>query len=112
MTTPDCRRCGVCCFSDSPTYVRVTGEDWSRLGTAAERLAHFVGHRAFMRMHEGHCAALEVRRTPTGQPDYFCSIYDQRPQLCRQLERGSPECAAEIERKGARVAAACRDRGM
>jgi Fe-S-cluster containining protein len=112
MSTPDCRRCGVCCFSASPTYVRVTGEDWSRLGSAAERLAYFVGHRAFMRMHEGHCSALEVRRTAAGQMDYFCSIYEQRPQLCRCLERGSPECAAEIERKGTGVAATCPGRGM
>jgi uncharacterized protein len=90
----DCRRCGVCCFSEKPDYVAVTGADWARLGDAAERVAHFVGHRAFMRMNAGHCAALEQR-----DGGHCCTIYDRRPQVCRDLERGSPQCEAEITRK-------------
>jgi uncharacterized protein len=105
-TPPNCRSCGVCCFSPSPTYVRVTGDDWARLGAGAERLARFVGHRAFMRMRDGRCIALEVKRTAEGRADFFCSIYAQRPQLCRELERGSPECAGELANKGAEVTAA------
>ncbi len=96
----DCRRCGVCCFSASPTYVRVTGADWSRLGNAAEDLAQFIGHRAFMRMREGHCTALSVLTGPDGRSDYFCTIYEQRPQTCRDLERGSPQCEGERATKG------------
>jgi Fe-S-cluster containining protein len=104
MTTPaDCLRCGVCCFSNSPTFVRVTGDDWSRLGPDADQLAQFVGpgHRAFMRMRDGHCAALEVRPLAAGdsaappQVEYFCTIYERRPQVCRDLARGSPECEGE-----------------
>jgi hypothetical protein len=98
----DCRRCGLCCFSASDEYVWVRGDDWSRLGDEAERLAHFVRHRAFMRMHEGHCAALDVRTTADGVKEYFCTIYERRPQICRDLERGSPECEAEIETKSGR----------
>jgi len=75
--------------------VRVTGDDWSRLGDAAESVAHFVGHRAFMRMRDGHCVALKVRATPEGATEFFCTIYDRRPQICRDLARGSPECAGE-----------------
>jgi hypothetical protein len=86
--------------------VRVSGDDWSRLGPAADRLAHFVGHRAFMRMQAGHCLALDVRRTGDGSPDFVCSIYEQRPELCRSLGRGSPACAGELAGKGAAVAAA------
>jgi uncharacterized protein len=96
----DCRRCGVCCFSASPTYVRVTGDDWSRLGAEAERVAHFVENRAFMRMRDGHCAALEVRRGADGAADFFCTIYERRPQTCRDLARGSPQCLGEIATKG------------
>ena len=96
MNTPtDCRSCGGCCFSPSPVYVRVTGDDWARLGDRAGELAQFVGHRAFMRMHEGHCAALAVRRDSVGPSDFFCTIYAVRPQVCRALERGSPECEGE-----------------
>ena len=78
--------------------MRVTGEDWARLGEAAERVAHFAGggNRAFMRMSEGHCAALEVRETAAGATEFFCTIYERRPQICRDLARGSPECAGEI----------------
>jgi hypothetical protein len=96
-----CLACGACCFSQLPTYVRVSGADWSRLGERAEAVAHFIGHRAFMKMSGGHCAALEVRRG-----GYFCRVYADRPRVCRELERGSPECAAEREQKSARAAAA------
>lgn len=101
MTTPsDCLRCGVCCFSPAENYVPVTGADWSRLGEEAERLAHFVGIRAFMRMRDGHCAALEVRRPAEGAAEFFCTMYERRPQVCRDLGRGSPQCAGEIATKG------------
>lgn len=104
METPDdCRRCGVCCFSELPTYVRVTGEDWTRLGPNAERVAHFLGHRAYMRLEAGHCAALQVRAGTGGGRDYFCSIYEARPQVCRDLLRGSPECQGELGAKADRT---------
>ena len=57
MSTPgDCLRCGVCCFSQLETYVRVSGDDWTRLGDDGQRVAHFIGHRAYMKMSGGHCA--------------------------------------------------------
>ena len=105
VSTPDCLRCGVCCFSALETYVRVTGDDWTRLGEAAERVAHFVGNRAFMRMSGGHCAALELRARADGAREYFCSVYADRPQVCRDLDRGSPQCEGERALKAARVKA-------
>lgn len=105
MKTPaDCRVCGVCCHSQLATFVRVTGEDWTRLGPEADWLAHFVGNRAYMQMHEGHCAALVVGRNPGGTTDFFCSIYERRPQICRDLERGSAQCLGERDAKSARLA--------
>lgn len=105
--SPDCLRCGACCYSPSDRFVRVTGADWTRLGEAAERVAHFIGrgNEAYMRMAGGHCAALEVRATGTGAdaaPEYFCTIYARRPQICRDLARGSPECEGEraLDRRG------------
>ncbi len=103
-TPTDCRACGACCFSPSENYVRVTGEDWARLGDEAGRVARFFNHRAFMRMIDGHCAALVVKPGMHGARDYFCSVYDRRPHVCRALERGSPECAAELVTKGQAVA--------
>lgn len=95
----DCLRCGACCFSQSELHVRVTGDDWARLGEDAERLAHFVGNKAFLRMYDNHCAALEFRPTGGGAPEFFCTIYARRPQICRDLARGSPECDGEIALK-------------
>jgi len=87
------------------TYVRVTGDDWSRLGPAAERVARFIGNRAYMQMRDGHCAALELRVAADGGCTYFCTIYAERPETCRDLGRGSPQCEGEIALKGERVAA-------
>ncbi len=100
---PACLHCGVCCFSDLATYVRVTGDDWARLGADAARAAHFLGHRAYLKMTAGHCAALELRPA-TGE--YFCTLYDRRPQLCRDLGRGTPACAGERAAKAPRPPAA------
>jgi Fe-S-cluster containining protein len=58
-----------------------------------------------MKMTESHCAALEIRRGAAEQPEFFCTIYEQRPQVCRDLARGSPQCAGEREVKGGRVLA-------
>ena len=94
----------MCCFSPSAEYVWVTGHDWERLGADAPSLAHFIGNRVFMKMTAGHCAALEVRLTRNEEPFFVCSVYERRPEICRVLERGSPECLADLEAKVAPVA--------
>lgn len=101
----DCLSCGVCCFSQLETYVRVTGDDWARLGAEAEEHAHFIGNRAYMKMREGHCSALEVRDGFGGERAYFCKVYEIRPQTCRDLGRGSPQCAGERALKAQRTLA-------
>jgi Fe-S-cluster containining protein len=90
----ECLQCGACCFSQLDAYVRVTGEDYARLGEHAEQATVFLGNRCYMRMEHGHCASLEVS---AGR--YACRIYEQRPAICRALERGSPSCTAEREEK-------------
>jgi len=47
--------------------------------------------------------ALDLRRTVEGKPEYFCTVYEQRPQTCRDLERGSAQCAGECMAKRGRV---------
>jgi len=99
MAASDCLRCGTCCFSDSGTYVRVSGADFARLGDRAGPLVAWVGNRAYMRMREGRCAALRVE-AQTGS--FVCTAYEIRPQVCRDLERGSPGCEGELAAKGSR----------
>ncbi|HYQ47274.1 MAG TPA: YkgJ family cysteine cluster protein [Polyangiaceae bacterium] len=96
---PACLDCGACCFSQLAEYVRVTGEDYSRIGNRVEELTHFEGNRCYMNMHEGHCAALVIE--PLSR-QFVCSIYESRPSICRDLARGSPECQGEIHEKGQR----------
>jgi Fe-S-cluster containining protein len=58
-----------------------------------------------MKMHEGHCAALVI---DLDTRSFVCSVYEQRPRICRELERGSPACGAEIHEKGERPSALLR----
>lgn len=102
-TLPSCLACGACCFSRRSDYVRVTGADHARLGDDAERLTHFEGSRCFMRMEDGHCAALIVDPV---RGEHVCGIYEKRPDTCRTLERGSPACDAERLGKAGRAVAA------
>lgn len=99
MAAPECLRCGTCCFSESETYVRVSGEDFARLGDRAEALVAWVGNRAYLRMQDGHCAALRVEAA-SGR--FVCTAYEVRPRICRDLRQGSEACEGEIATKGAR----------
>ena len=64
-----------------------------------ERLTQFIGNRVYMRMAEGHCAALTY---DSASAEFLCSIYERRPDVCRALERGSGHCAAERAEKSER----------
>jgi hypothetical protein len=96
---PECLACGTCCFSTLPEYLRVFGVDHDRMDDRARAFTHFIGNRCFMRLEDGHCAALVVdaeRRL------FVCSIYESRPDTCRALERGSGACRGEIATKAER----------
>jgi Fe-S-cluster containining protein len=97
---PDCRRCGACCFSSDPRYVRVTGDDHARLEELAEIFTRFIGNRCYLRIAGDRCAALQV----DAEAGLFrCRVYEQRPQVCRDLLAGSPHCEAERARKAGRA---------
>ena len=102
---PACLACGTCCFSQLESYVKVTGEDYARLAERAEELVSFDGVHAYMRMVDGHCGALQIDPRLSA---FVCSAYDVRPQLCRDLERGSPQCWGEREAKSERPLLALR----
>jgi Fe-S-cluster containining protein len=96
----DCVTCGACCFGPRD-YVQVFMHDADRLGPeqTAQMVAPAVGEipastgraaepRRFMKMCNGHCAALK-----TDVPDRFvCQVYEDRPTLCRALEPGTTPC--------------------
>lgn len=98
---PACLACGACCFSRLATYVRVSGDDYARLGERADELAHFgdTDNRAYMRMVDGHCAALVV---DGAAGELVCNAYETRPDACRDLTRGLGACLGELEMKAER----------
>ena len=102
---PACVDCGCCCFSKAAEFVKVTGYDYSRLGDRGHALVVWRGNRAFMRLTDGHCAALVIDAR-SGQ--FRCKVYDKRPEVCRALARGSGECAGEREVKAERPLVALR----
>ena len=44
--------------------------------------------RRFMRMENGHCAALQI----SGDGRFTCAVYEDRPVLCHALQPGSSPC--------------------
>lgn len=96
---PECLACGACCFSVLAAYVRVTGLDHARLGERADEVVWFDGNRAYMRMTDGHCGALRIEPI-SGR--FICSVYETRPDVCRELSRGSAACRGELDAKAQR----------
>jgi Fe-S-cluster containining protein len=90
-----CLSCGACCFGAHERYVPVSGADYAQLDELAPRLTVFHGNRCYMRMANGHCAALEIH----ANGEFYCSVYERRPAVCRELQRGSSACEAEVMRK-------------
>src|SRR5262245_194524 len=100
---PECTACGACCFSTLPGYVRVFGCDWDRMDDEARLYAEFDGNRCFMRIEDGHCAALRIDPGGSGRaPSFLCAIYEQRPDVWRSLDRGSGVCRGERHEKAER----------
>ncbi len=60
----------------------------------------FDGHRAFMHMEDGHCAALQV---DGASGEFRCGAYADRPDVCRELARLSSSCDAERFQKAERA---------
>lgn len=92
MATPDCLGCGACCRGDEG-WVPVDGldEDHVRASPELAQNVVFVRHGALvrrsLRMVRGRCFALETKGERVA-----CRIYPDRPNACRELTAGSPDC--------------------
>lgn len=73
-----------------------------RLGEDGKIMTRKIAGSYYLTMQDGHCAQLQHL-----EGDWVCSIYKNRPLVCRQLERGSPACMAErvLKRRTAIIAA-------
>ena len=75
-TTPDCRKCGACCVEQ---VILLRQSDHVPLA---------MRDGMFMRKQGGRCVALAGR---VGV-DCRCSIYTQRPEICRVMKPGVHQC--------------------
>lgn len=95
----DCRACGACCFG---LDVVLSPGDIERFEADRELERLTVLHRfstgltwRLMKKTGPHerCVALSGRLG-----DCRCSIYEQRPELCRELAAGAPDCLSSRRR--------------
>lgn len=91
----DCQSCGACCRAhpnyEGANYVRIYDEDAERM-TQKQRQLYTVklrGNKHAMRLvGDKRCAALEGEIGGC----VSCRIYDNRPEVCRNFERGDDSC--------------------
>ena len=100
MTSPpDCLTCGACCASPfiGEGYIRLNPEEEKRLRRRGLPILEVVSDpedRIVLLGTKQNCRATRVCIALSGTVgnQVACSIYEQRPELCRQFEAGSPEC--------------------
>lgn len=88
MVPDSCKGCGACCShlsvelipgkDDVPDYMTEFVKDYA------------VDVEVMKQRTDGRCIALGK--------DNICTIYNRRPQVCKDFERGKPECIRSIER--------------
>ena len=72
----------------------VTADDRIGLGPLAADLLSIEAGQHYMATVDGRCAALAIRAGA-----FACSVYERRPAVCRELERGTPACKEERQTK-------------
>lgn len=80
--TVTCSTCQACCCRLEVMLITETGVPERYIETDA------WGGQVMARLDDGWCAALD-RET------LMCSIYDQRPLICREFAMGGDDCIAE-----------------
>ena len=79
-----CSNCLACCCRLEVMIITDTGVPETYIATDE------WGAETMLRLEDGWCAALD-RET------LMCSIYENRPWICREFEMGSYECRVERE---------------
>jgi hypothetical protein len=97
----DCATCGACCRE---AYHSVTVSVRDPVVWKQPQLVERHGHRFEIRRDGGRCAALVDRRNDAargpGARVFTCSIYEDRPQACRDFAAGGRHCLDARRRVG------------
>ncbi|WP_438482358.1 YkgJ family cysteine cluster protein [Oleiharenicola lentus] len=86
---PACAGCGRCCH----LVVELREDDW----VPAHFIVEHAGARCMDQHSNGACVALDPRTQ-------LCTIYDDRPQTCRDFNRGEPLCRHILTQRAPSVA--------
>lgn len=81
-----CSNCRACCCSSEVIIISDTGVPEQHI------YADEHGSESMLRLADGWCSALD-RNT------MLCTIYENRPWVCREFEMGSYECINERKEK-------------
>lgn len=85
---PLCQDCGACCFTDEEYHVDLAATDFARLTLEEMETWTVVMHsRVYLRSPGGRCIALGIR-----DGRWACTIYERRPDPCREYARGEAAC--------------------
>ncbi|MCI2285766.1 YkgJ family cysteine cluster protein [Colwellia sp. MSW7] len=77
-----CSNCQACCCRLEARIISDTGVPEHHIDVDE------YGNESMLRLDDGRCSALD-RNT------LMCSIYENRPWVCREFEMGSYECLSE-----------------
>jgi len=88
-TELDCGTCGACC-RDAFDVVAIEPSD-PMGGHATVTRAHLDGWRSMARV-PGSCGGTQCAALGGDGPPWRCTIYEDRPQPCRELQMGSRDC--------------------
>lgn len=80
-TKLDCKECSACC-RESFTAVNVRSQDAVAISPSLIELRH---GKLVLRREGLNCAAWDPA-------SHLCTIYENRPDACRQFEMGSVDC--------------------
>ncbi len=96
----DCTRCGACCVADyeGPDYVHLLDQDLDRLDPEEQDRLVYTERSYGKQQHSmktvydrrGNCRCIALKGV-VGE-DVSCSIYDRRPNVCRNFTAGDSVC--------------------
>ncbi len=76
----DCLTCGNCCKTTSPIFYQ---KDIERASKAVKlKPGNFI--EKYLRLDEDNDYVVQTAPCPFLNPDNYCSIYDDRPNACRE----------------------------
>jgi Fe-S-cluster containining protein len=95
-TSNPCLSCGACCMSYRVSFYWAEAEARGLPAGLTEQVNAFYSCMAGTNASQPRCAALQG---PPGGP-VACTVYEQRPDTCREVQVGDDKCTRARARHG------------